>query len=94
MMSGSIPNDALSRDIREEGRRLRWLRVQSDLIKAVLYQDRDLNLAEARRLVYDFRRRVLEVFPGDDRTFDMLLLPRFERVIRERWGQDLDPMIH
>jgi hypothetical protein len=93
-MNASMPNDPLSLDIFEENRRLRWLRVQSDLLKAVLYQDRDLNLAEARRIVYEFRRRVLEVFPGDERTFDMLLLPRFERVIRERWGQDLDPMIH
>jgi hypothetical protein len=93
-MNASMPNDPRSLDIFEENCRLRWLRVQSDLLKAVLYQDRDLNLAEARRIVYEFRRRVLEVFPGDERTFDMLLLPRFERVIRERWGQDLDPMIH
>ncbi len=93
-MSGPQSDDRKRSDVLEENRKLLWLRVQSDLLRAVLYQDRALVLSDARRLVYDFRRRVLEVFPGEERTFDLLLLPRFERVIRERWGENLDARIH
>jgi hypothetical protein len=93
-VSGRESDDRKRSNVLEENRKLRWLRVQSDLLKAVLYQDRALGLSDARRLVYDFRRRVLEVFPGEEHTFDLLLLPRFERVIRERWGENLDARIH
>ena len=81
-------------EIEEENLRLRWLRVQSDLLKAVLYQDRRLTLEKARRLVYGFRARVLEAFPDGAETFDLVLLPRFERVLRERWGEGLDRHVH
>ncbi len=81
-------------EIEEENRRLRWLRIQSDFLKAVLYQDRRLTLKSARKLVYDFRQRVLEAFPGRAETFDLVLLPRFERILRERWGEGLDPHVH
>ena len=81
-------------EIEEENRRIRWLRIQTDFLKAVLYQDRRLTLDGARKLVYDFRSRVLETFPGRDDTFDLVLLPRFERIIRERWGKGLDPRVH
>jgi hypothetical protein len=93
-VSGRESDDRKRSNVLEENRKLRWLRVQSDLLKAVLYQDRALGLSDARRLVYDFRRLVLEVFPGEEHTFDLLLLPRFERVIRERWGENLDARIH
>ena len=73
--------------LEEEEHRLRWLRIQSDLLKAVLWQDRQLDLPAARSLVFAFRRSVLERFPGQEETFDLILLPRFERVIRERWAE-------
>lgn len=77
--------------LHEEDRRLRWLRLQTDLLKAVLYQDRNLGPEEARGLVNDFRGRVLERFPGKEGTFELLLRPRFDRIIRERWGE---PPLH
>ncbi len=83
---GKIDGEA----VEQENRNLRWLRFQTDLLRAVLYQDHALSLEDARRLVQEFRRRVLQVFPGQDHTFDLILLPRFDRILRERWGQGVD----
>lgn len=83
---GKVDGEALA----QENRNLQWLRFQTDLLKAVLYQDRSLSLDDARHLVHSFRRRVLEVFPGQEHTFDLILLPRFDRILRERWGQGVD----
>ncbi len=80
-------------EIEEENQRIRWLRIQTDFMKAVLYQDRRLTLHSARKLIYDFRARVLESFPDGAETFDLVLLPRFERILLERWGEGLDPHI-
>jgi hypothetical protein len=74
-------------ELEEEERRLRWLRIQTDLLKAVLWQDHQLDLSGARSLVFAFRGSVLEMFPGTEETFDLILLPRFERIIRERWAE-------
>ncbi len=38
---------------------------------------------EALDLVADVRKRVLEIFPGSARTFDLIYLGRFDRAIRE-----------
>lgn len=75
--------------IEEEERRIRWLRVQVDLTRAILYQDPELDLETAREMVVALRGRVLERFPGKEDTFDLVLLPRFERILRERWGGGL-----
>ena len=75
--------------IKDEERRIRWLRLQVDVTGAVLYQDPELDLATARTIVLELRRTVLERFPGKEGAFDLILLPRFERILRERWGRGL-----
>lgn len=75
--------------IKEEDRSIRWLRLQVDLTRAVLYQDPDLDLDSARTIVLELRKKVLEQFPGKEDTFDLILLPRFERILCERWSRGL-----
>ncbi len=77
------------RGIEEEDRRIRWLRVEVDLTRAILYQDPELDLESARDMVLELRRKVLVQFPGKEDTFDLILLPRFERILRERWSKGL-----
>ena len=63
-------------------RRARQLRLIVDLTSSVIVQggiDRD----EAEALVAATRRRALELFPGKEDTFDLVLAPRFARLIRE-----------
>jgi hypothetical protein len=69
-------------DAAEEQRRARQLRMIVDLTTSVIVQG-GLGLAEAEALVAATRRRALELFPGKEETFDLILAPRFARLIRE-----------
>jgi len=69
-------------DLAEEDRRGRQLRIVVDLACNVIAQGR-LSRAEAEAIVDATRRRVLELFPGKDDTFDLVLAPRFARLIAE-----------
>ena len=74
----------------DENRRMRRLRVLVDLTAAVLRQQAPLTEAEARSLIAATRTSVLVLFPGSEHAFDLILVPRFERILRERGisGQD------
>jgi hypothetical protein len=78
MSSEAERADALA----EEQARVRRLRLIVDLTTAVLMQGR-LGAAEARDLVRATRERVLEMFPDKEDTYELILAPRFERLIRE-----------
>lgn len=73
--------------IREENRRIRLLRVASDLLVHVLIT-RQVTVAEAERLVDGVRRFALKLFPGKEEAFDLIYLPRFRRAFREGGGYD------
>ena len=64
----------------DERRRVRQLRAIVDLTTAILTQTR-LDRAEAERLVAATRRRVLELFPDKESTYDLILAPRFARLV-------------
>ena len=80
--------------IQEEKKNIRRLRVLVDLTTSVLYQDSSLTLEEARQMVRGTEQSILEMFPDKQQTFDIVLLPRFERVLRERWGVGMDTKVH
>jgi len=69
-------------DLAEEHRRARQLRILVDLTCNVIAQGR-LTRAEAQDLVDAARRRILELFPGKEDTFELILAPRFARLIDE-----------
>jgi hypothetical protein len=68
----------------EERRRVRELRTSADLTCAVLRQGH-LSREEADALVAAMRRRAEALFPGKGRVFDLVLAPRFQRIIDEVW---------
>jgi hypothetical protein len=68
--------------VAEEQGRVRRLRTIVDLTTAVLMQGR-LTPEEAHALVDATRQRVLELFPDKEETYEMILAPRFARLIRE-----------
>ncbi|OFV85760.1 MAG: hypothetical protein A2V74_02470 [Acidobacteria bacterium RBG_16_70_10] len=68
--------------VADEQRRAHQLRVVVDLTCAVLRQGR-LRRAEAEELVAATRRRALELFPGKEDVFDLVLAPRFARLLEE-----------
>jgi hypothetical protein len=68
--------------VAEEERRARELRAAVDLACAVLRQG-GLGRAEAEALVAAVKRRALELFPGKEDVFDLVLAPRFRRILDE-----------
>jgi len=66
----------------DERRRLRMLRMVVDLTTSVLVQGR-MTRPEAEALVAAARRRALELFPDKASTFDLILAPRFARLLNE-----------
>ena len=68
--------------IAQERQRLRHLRQIVDLTSNVLCQGR-LSCQEAEKLISATRRRALELFPGKEETFDLILAPRFARLMDE-----------
>jgi hypothetical protein len=68
--------------VAEERRRLRTLRTLVDLTANVIAQSAPTR-AEAEALVAETRQRALELFPEKAETFDLILAPRFARLIAE-----------
>ncbi len=66
----------------EEARRLRRLRTVVDLTANVLAQGR-LERGEAEALVAAARRNVLDLFPEKAATYELILAPRFARLLDE-----------
>jgi hypothetical protein len=73
--------------IREENRRIRMLRVASDLLVHVL-MTRSVSDVEAERLVDGLKRYALDLFPGKEEAFDLIYLPRLRRAFREGGGYE------
>jgi len=77
-----------NQDIREENRRIRFLRFLVDLsIQSI--QENDLSLEEALGLVEEAKRAALNLFPGKELAFELIYRPRFQRVIEARFRTSL-----
>lgn len=73
---------ATPEEIRDEERRARWVRIIVDFTSSVIMQSR-LSRAEAEALVGVTRRKLLELFPGREQTYELIYAPRFRRLVDE-----------
>jgi hypothetical protein len=73
------------KEIREENRKIRYLRFLVDFSILSIQQDH-LHLEEAQDLVENVKRAACSLFPGKGETFELIYRPRFNRVIQERFG--------
>lgn len=71
--------------LREEQRRIRQLRLLVDVTAQMLAEDESLALCEALRLVEAARNAALRLFPDKGDTFDLIVRPRLETIIHERF---------
>lgn len=78
----------------EENRRIRTFRLLVDLTIGEIYQDPSMKLEDARKRVEELRSLAGSMFPDKKGTFDLVLWPRFDRVVRERFGKGLASAIH
>ena len=78
--------DTIEAEVREEEKRARTLRFLTDVLFQRLHLE-SMSLIEAREAVAELRRTALVLFPGKGDVFDLVIAPRMERVITERWGR-------
>jgi hypothetical protein len=71
-------------NLRDEEKRMRRLKLVVDLSLAILMQAQ-LTLREAFDVVDDAKKAALALFPDKGDVFDLIYLPRFRRIIRERF---------
>ena len=81
-MPGETERD--KEEIEEENRRLRTLRLLVDFALAYLAQT-NLPLEEAQAVVNGVKKQALHLFPEKEETFDLIYLPRFRRLLREKY---------
>jgi len=77
-------------DFTEEDRKVRLLKRAVDLHLQIIAVQRDLKRGEALEILEGVRALAGRLFPDKAPTFDLLYAPRFERVIRERFGTDME----
>ncbi len=77
-----MAGDEETAEIREERLRARHVRMIVDFTCTVIMQT-ELTRAEAEELVVAARRRILELFPDKEDTYELLYAPRFRRVLDE-----------
>ncbi len=70
--------------IKEEEKRMRRLRFIVDLTEAVLIQSQ-LSLQEALDLIDQTKKAAIALFPGKEDAYDLIYLPRFRRIVDERF---------
>ena len=73
-------------EIKEERRKIRYLRMLVDLTRNILYQG-NLSYQEALQLVASTKNAALKLFPDKEETYNLIYRPRFERILWEVYGR-------
>jgi hypothetical protein len=81
-----MAKDQRDAQIEQEDKMLRRLRFLVDLTFATLAQDDSLTLDQAWEHVRALKGAAVAMFPGKDEVFDLIYLPRFSRLLQERFG--------
>jgi len=81
-LSEADPAEQRRQAIREENRRLRYLRFLVDLALQEIRAGR-FSRAQAGKVVENIRSQALKLFPGKETAFDLIYRPRFQRAITE-----------
>ncbi|MFZ0890093.1 MAG: hypothetical protein WA005_16740 [Candidatus Binataceae bacterium] len=81
-----MAKDERSALIEHENKMIRRLRFLVDLTFATLAQDDSLTLDQSWEHVQALRGAALAMFPGKEEAFDLIYLPRFSRLLKERYG--------
>jgi hypothetical protein len=68
-----------------EDKLIRRLRFLVDLTFATIAQDYDLTLEQAWDHVTALKGAAVAMFPGKESTFDLIYMPRFSRLLAERF---------
>ena len=81
-----MPADDRDQMIANETKMIRRLRILAELTTALIAQDQSLTLEQGWEHVQALKGAALAMFPGKGEVFDLVYLPRFSRLIAERFG--------
>lgn len=81
----TMSKDERAAQIERENKLLRRLRFLVDLTFATLVQDQSLTLDQSWEHVRALKAAAVAMFPGKEETFDLIYLPRFSRLLKERF---------
>jgi len=81
----AMPDEDRAAQIALENKLLRRLRFLVDLVFATIAQDSSMTLDEAWEHVRSLKGAAVTMFPGKDDTFDLIYLPRFSRLLAEKF---------
>jgi len=68
--------------IQEENRKIRLLRIVSDLLVQLLLSGR-VSAEDAHSMVSGVRDFAMKLFPGKESQFELIYMPRFRRALHE-----------
>ena len=80
-------------ELAEEERRIRQLRLVVALALNTIGQTA-MTLEDAREMVAAVRQTALRLFPDKAFAFDLIYLPRFRRLLAERYGTSPSALWH
>jgi hypothetical protein len=80
-----MADDDRTARIEHENKMIRRLRFLVDLTFATIAQDSSMTLEQAWDHVRALKGAAVTMFPGKDDTFDLIYLPRFSRLLAERF---------
>ncbi len=75
------------REIREENRKIRFLRYLVDF-SILSIQQGEISSEEAMQIVEQVKQTACNLFPGKEEAFEIIYRRRFQRAIQERFGLD------
>lgn len=81
-----MDDDNRAAELAHEQKMIRRLRILVDLTTALIAQDGSLTLEQGWEHVQALKAAAVAMFPGKDEVFDLIYLPRFSRLLAERFG--------
>jgi len=76
---------ATSKEIAEENKKIRFLRLLVDFSMQFILQG-DLPFEEALKVIEGVKGHACRLFPGKEETFELIYRPRFRRILAEKYG--------
>lgn len=82
MIEKNIPT---KEEIKEEDRKIRYLRRMVDFTIVLILEDYEMTLEEASKHVASVKEFAERLFPGKGGVFDMVYGPRFKRLLTDKY---------
>lgn len=79
-------DDHRAAELAHEQKMIRRLRFLVDLTTALIAQEDSLTLEEGWEHVQALKAAAVAMFPGKEDVFDLIYIPRFSRLLAERFG--------